>query len=89
MNEVIHIEDYIGVFFQKVSLIVHKVYESQEVEGPAFAVGRGASAHVVDVAVELREKDVHVPAAVELWKKSFGDQLGDFGGVRKEACRYT
>lgn len=75
MNEIIHSEHDIRVFFQEISLVIHKVNESQEVEGAALAVGRGPAAHVVHVTVQLRYEKVHVLTAVVLWKQTFIDKL--------------
>lgn len=45
-----------------------EVQEAEEDERPLLAVGSDSTAHVVDVAVQLRKKYVYVLPAVELWK---------------------
>lgn len=48
-----------------------EVQKTEEYEGSVSAVRSHTSPHVVDIAVELRDEDVHVSAAIEFCERKF------------------
>lgn len=66
-------ERYAWVVQQVVLLLLVEVKETEEYKGPVFAVWSQASAHVVDVTVELGYEDVYILAAIVFWKRESCD----------------
>lgn len=68
MQKVVHRKGYARVVHEVVFRLVSEVKEPEEYESPTLAVRCLTLAHVVNIAVELRQEDVDVLAAVEFWE---------------------
>ena len=68
MYVIVHLENHIRVFLQKIFSIIHEMYKAQEMEPSIFAVRSDTASHIVNIAIQFWYENINVLATVKFWK---------------------